>query len=685
MELKSTSLGKHLAQHPYNRVRLLNAGVEVSGDKHEYLIPFNQLLSIHCKRGLVWGELEFELPAGKVVRLHGTEWQETQAFYHHLLKSWLSWSEDMSQVSAEVLQRQMDSVQTLTQQDNWLSRQALATLQRDIRDSLAALPLPASRLDAFDNCRENYQCCLNWLERGDEMRVAANQAWMARTLEAEQAFFGSVERSPLNVSQSQAVINGEDGVLVLAGAGSGKTSVLVARAAWLLHRQAATPDQILLLAFGRKAAEEMNERIQERLHTEAIQAKTFHALALHIIQQASRKAPIVSQLESDAKRRRELLITHWQQQCHEKKTQANGWRRWLTEELGWAVSEGDFWNDPMLANRLAGRLERWLGLMRMHGGSQNEMIEQAPESIRAQFQQRIRLMAPLLKAWKKALKEENAVDFSGLIHQAVNLLDKGRFVSPWKHILVDEFQDISPQRAKLLAALRRQNSRTCLFAVGDDWQAIYRFSGAELTLTTAFEQHFGVSEQCALDTTYRFNDRIGEIANTFIQQNPYQLRKPLNSLSKGDKKAVTILPQEQLEPLLDKLSGFVKADERVLILARYHHLRPDILDKAATRWPNLPLDFMTVHASKGQQAEYVIIVGLHDGKDGFPAPARESVMETVLLPEPEDFPDAEERRLLYVALTRAKHRVWLLQDVKNPSVFIEHLHRLGVPKQRKPG
>ena len=68
MELKATSLGKHLAQHPYNRVRLLHAGVEVSGEKHEYLIPFNQLIQVRCKRGIVWGELEFELPDEKVVR-----------------------------------------------------------------------------------------------------------------------------------------------------------------------------------------------------------------------------------------------------------------------------------------------------------------------------------------------------------------------------------------------------------------------------------------------------------------------------------------------------------------------------------------------------------------------------------------------------------------------------------------
>ncbi|XPE24118.1 UvrD-helicase domain-containing protein [Shigella sonnei] len=68
-------------------------------------------------------------------------------------------------------------------------------------------------------------------------------------------------------------------------------------------------------------------------------------------------------------------------------------------------------------------------------------------------------------------KAENAVDFSGLIHQAIVILEKGRFISPWKHILVDEFQEISPQRAASLAALRKQNSQTTLFAVGDDWQA----------------------------------------------------------------------------------------------------------------------------------------------------------------------------------------------------------------------
>ncbi|HDR2314455.1 TPA: DNA helicase IV [Enterobacter asburiae] len=684
MELKATSLGKRLAQHPYDRVVLLNAGVKVSGERHEYLIPFNQLLAIHCKRGLVWGELEFVLPDDKVVRLHGTEWSETQRFHHHLNALWQQWSQDMSVIAAQVLQQVLDDIAQSNAQHAWLTRQQTAGLQQKIRQALSALPLSVTRLDEFDNCRDAWRQCQALLNDKDKSRLAHNQAWTDAMLTQYADFFSTVESSPLNPAQARAVVNGEQSLLVLAGAGSGKTSVLVARAGWLLTTGEAVADQILLLAFGRKAAQEMDERIQERLHTRDITARTFHALALHIIQQGSKKVPSISKLENDAQARQALFIKTWRQQCSEKKAQAKGWRQWLEEELGWEVPEGSFWQDDKLARRLGSRLDRWVSLMRMHGGTQAEMIESAPEAIRDLFSKRVKLMAPLLKAWKTALKEENAVDFSGLIHQAIIILEKGRFVSPWKHILVDEFQDISPQRAELLSALRAQNKHTSLFAVGDDWQAIYRFSGAQLSLTTAFHHYFGEGDRSDLDTTYRFNSRIGEIANRFIQQNPHQLAKPLNSLRPGDKKAVTLLADDQLEPLLDKLSGYAKPDERILVLARYHHLKPAALEKAATRWPKLQLEFMTIHASKGQQADYVIVLGLKEGSDGFPAPARESVMEEALLPVPEDFPDAEERRLLYVAITRARHRVWLLFNKEEPSVFVDILKSIDVPVARKP-
>lgn len=676
-------MGKRLAQHPYNRVRLLAAGVEVSGDRHEYLIPFNQLLAITCKRGLVWGELEFLLAENKVVRLHGTEWQETQRFHHYLLQSWQSWSHEMSEVCREVLCSLREEISHFGDQDRWIKRSELQMLKSKITTQFDALPLPLSRLNEFDTTRADWSFCQRWLEQGEAALQQRNRDWTAKTLERYQDFFSTIETTPLNPSQCEAVVNGEEALLVLAGAGSGKTSVLVARAGWLLQRKLSAPEQILLLAFGRQAAEEMNDRIQSRLGDGDIQARTFHSLALHIIRQGSNKQPVISKLEIDASARREWLISHWRQQCDEKKAQANGWRQWLRDELKWEVPDGAFWQDDALAKRLASRLERWLGLMRMHGGAQAAMIADVHEEVRDLFSKRVKLMAPLLKAWKTALKEEGAVDFSGLIHQAISILEKGRFISPWKHILVDEFQDISPQRAALLTALRQQNKRTTLFAVGDDWQAIYRFSGAEMSLTTAFHHYFGEGDRCVLDTTYRFNDRIGDIANRFVQQNPHQLRKPLNSLTKGNKKSISLLPQEQLEPLLNKLSGYARPDERVLLLARYHYLLPEVLEKAKTKWPKLKLDFMTIHASKGQQADYVILLGLQQGKEGFPAEARESIIEQGLLPQPEAFPDAEERRLAYVALTRARQQVFLMYDKQQPSVFVDHFRELGVPVLRK--
>lgn len=84
-----------------------------------------------------------------------------------------------------------------------------------------------------------------------------------------------------------------------------------------------------------------------------------------------------------------------------EKAQAKGWRQWLMDEMEWQIDEGDFWQDRALLRRTAGRLDRWVSLMRMHGGSQAEMIASAPEEVRDLFNKRVKLMAPLLKARKR--------------------------------------------------------------------------------------------------------------------------------------------------------------------------------------------------------------------------------------------------------------------------------------------
>ena len=683
MELKATSIGKKLAQHPYHRVRMLTAGVEVSGDHHEYIIPFNQLLAIRCKRGVVWGELEFQLADDKVVRLHGTEWSETQAFWQYLMKSWQTWTQQMVAISDQVLIGIEQFILESVQKDHWLSQDALHDLQTHIQESLSALPLPHERLKSFPESYQRWQFCQGWVKAPETQRQQRNHQWMVQLEKRYAEFFATIESSPLNTSQRHAVISDDKSVLILAGAGTGKTSVLVAKTAWLMLRKQAIAEQIMVLSFGRKAAEELNQRISQRIGENREMAKTFHGLALTIIQHATNKTPKITALESDHTQRYQLLLEQWLMQCSQKKAAANQWRQCLEEDLCWEVTEPHFWQCPEIQKKIPVLLDKWLGLIRMQGGTQAQMIEQTAEELRPLFSKRIKLMAPIVKAWKAALKAEGAIDFTGLLEQACALVEKGRFISPWKYLLVDEFQDISPQRAKLIRLLRQQNKHSHLYAVGDDWQAIYHFAGGQLDLTTKFNHYFGAGTVCQLDTTYRFDQRQSDIAAQFVQQNPDQLQKQVISTRSGNKKTITLLPENQLEALLDKLSGFAKAQESILLLGRYHYLRPKSIDKAATRWPTLNIDFMTLHASKGKEADYVIVLGLNTGKEGFPAEDNLTVIERGLLVERESYPYAEERRLAYVALTRAKQRTWLLFDPKKPSIFVEELKQLGVTQAKK--
>lgn len=168
------------------------------------------------------GELEFELADEQVVRLHGTEWKQTQRFYHYLNDKWQQWSIEMSEVSAQVLVALAKGIQQQTQQDNWFSLRELNTFRKKISEQFSSLPLPLARVSQFENCAAPYHYCLQWLNDGERCRQQVNQQWSESILSRYSDFFQHVETSPLNSSQALSVINGEDNVLVLAGAGVGK-------------------------------------------------------------------------------------------------------------------------------------------------------------------------------------------------------------------------------------------------------------------------------------------------------------------------------------------------------------------------------------------------------------------------------------------------------------------------------
>ncbi len=125
--------------------------------------------------------------------------------------------------------------------------------------------------------------------------------------------------------------------------------------------------------------------------------------------------------------------------------------------------------------------------------------------------------------YSRKLEESDRIDFDSMIGDAVHMVETKRYTSPYSLILVDEFQDISVPRADLIRALKHQQPFNKVFAVGDDWQSIYRFTGSDITIFTDFEASFGTSWQGRLQRTYRCNQLLADTAAAFVQRNPKQI------------------------------------------------------------------------------------------------------------------------------------------------------------------
>lgn len=296
------------------------------------------------------------------------------------------------------------------------------------------------------------------------------------------------------------------------------------------------------------------------------------------------------------------------------------------------------------------------------------------------------MLSRLLAAHEAALRQEGAIDFEGMLAQAALDLDAGRHHHPFRLILVDEFQDTSHAAVRLLQALLRQAPSCKLFAVGDDWQSIYRFAGAAPDVLLNFEDYFGAAVRNRLTATFRFNQHIADITSGFIQANPLQLRKQVVAQSRGSASSLVLLRYGSLAHMMalclaclnDIEAGQADPGEgapptTVYILGRYRHQRPADLSQWQQRFVSLQIEFYTVHAAKGLEADVIIVLGLHAGRHGFPAETSDDPLMELVMPPLEAFPHAEERRLFYVALTRSRSRVYLLAALANPSSFVLEL------------
>ena len=276
--------------------------------------------------------------------------------------------------------------------------------------------------------------------------------------------------------------------------------------------------------------------------------------------------------------------------------------------------------------------------------------------------------------YEQRLKAEGKLDFHDLINRAAQYISEGSWNTSFQYVLVDEFQDISAGRMKLLKALRRND--TAYFLVGDDWQSINRFAGSDVGLVRNCDNYLGNVAKRTLSQTFRFGDGILKPSTVFVKQNPEQTQRTLTSVSSAEDKGITIVSDNNPATGLQRAREDIEASARgkghsVLVLGRYK-FSEDLLQRKSPRE-----NFSTVHGAKGREADYVIVLDLKDGRWGFPSRIENNSLLDLVLPPVSEvaYPFAEERRLFYVAMTRARIGAYLVTDSTRPSAFVRELQK----------
>ena len=326
-----------------------------------------------------------------------------------------------------------------------------------------------------------------------------------------------VDLSTLNPPQREAVTTTEGPLLVLAGAGSGKTRVIAHRIAWLLQN-GIDPASVLAVTFTNKAAGEMRERVAALAGAAgaAVHLSTFHALGLWILRHEHRAAGLPSRFSICDQGDQIALV-----------------KRCLGD-----LSVDDRRFDPY----------RVLSAISRAKSAGRSRIRPRPEGQGDDYDL---VASEVLPRYERALRARRSVDFDDLVARPVALLKKdgdvrARLQDRFRFVLVDEYQDTSAIQLALLVLLGGERRNVC--AVGDDDQSIYGWRGAEVKNVLAFERHFPGARVIRLEQNYRSTGHVLACANAVIARNPDRRPKRLfTSAGPGDKVRVVALPGEEDE------------------------------------------------------------------------------------------------------------------------------------------
>ena len=288
--------------------------------------------------------------------------------------------------------------------------------------------------------------------------------------------------SRLNTEQLQAATAPFGHNLIIASAGTGKTSTIVGRIAYLL-KNGIKPNEILLLTFTNKAANEMKERISKYFdEAKYIEAGTFHAVSYRWLKKLNKN--IVLKQPKDMK----ILF----KSIYDKRD----FNRLNYEEKPYSASYlFDLYS--LFLNSNTPSFEEWL-------------LKRAP--LQKEY---VLIYEDIFEEFEEIKKKHNLVDFNSLLIEMIKELEKG-IENPFKEVLVDEYQDTNPLQNRFIEALKQDS----LFCVGDYDQSIYAFNGADINIISTFDKRYKDAKVFTLKKNYRSYGEILDIANKVIKNNP---------------------------------------------------------------------------------------------------------------------------------------------------------------------
>lgn len=326
-----------------------------------------------------------------------------------------------------------------------------------------------------------------------------------------------------------------------------------------------------------------------------------------------------------------------------------------------------------------------------HAQLQSALKEQSKDGYGARLRMYLALYERIAQEWERRLRAGKFIDFEDMLIQAAEHVESGAYKSPYLIILADEFQDSSRARIRLLKALAvNPGTPTHLCVVGDDWQGINRFAGSDISVMTEFEKTFDHATRLTLNTTFRCPQHLCDVSSQFVQANPAQIKKevattnplvkaPMQAYGFRDESAILGYIEQQLSIMHlyvgeGKIRPTKGSQVTILFLGRYRRDRPHMLEDWQKQFGDrLLIDFKTAHGSKGLEAEYVFVLNVLQGTHGFPSQIQDDPALQLAMPAPDPFPFAEERRLFYVAMTRARKQLRFYTTLAKPSQFLVEL------------